>query len=92
MLPSDHLHVGPRQCIFNSLQVGLRVVGMGDNNDASFLSDATHSEEENIVVKRHHSMRFRELTKCMNDESDNDLCPFSHLRLLDYIGDRLRCR
>ena len=63
MLPSDHLHVGPRQCIFDSLQIGLRVVGMGDNNNAFFLSDATHSEKENIVVKRHHSMRFRELNK-----------------------------
>ena len=36
---------------------------MGDNNDASFLSDATHSEKENIVVKRHHSMRCRELNE-----------------------------
>ena len=60
---------------------------MGDNNNAFFLSDATHSEKENIVVKRHHSMRCRELTKCMNDVSDNDLCPFSQLKLLDYIED-----
>lgn len=88
MLPSDHLHVGPRQCIFNSLQIGLRVVGMGDNNNAFFLSDATHSEEENIVVKRHHSMRCRELTICINDEFENDLWLFFHLGLLDYIGGR----